>query len=54
MESMPGEDSFVITDAQWAAARQAFYERIEESKLGRAMSSERYELIMCILKSSAP
>ena len=51
MEPMPCDDSFVITDAQWAAAKQAFYEMIEESKLGRAMSSERYELIMCILKS---
>ena len=48
---MSGEDSIVITDAQWAAAKQAFYERIEESGLGRAMSSERYELIMCVLKS---
>ena len=47
---MSGDDSILITDAQWAAAKQAFYERFEQSQLGRGMPLERYEFIVSILK----
>ena len=47
---MSGDDSILITDAQWAAAKEAFYEMLEEKGVGKGMPLERYELILSILK----